>query len=433
MITSSSRFFFCVLFLFCSPVSAQESRRGALLPMVDSIIAAMPAGIATNEYRVPTAQQRSDFSSAVSLALTMQFPSAAAKAASFGYRLIALTDTLPFGRLYYILLRQKDSLNHWGTFVFDAMPRRPSLVIQSPHELFDTKTGAQGAFVFRETGARAFFLNGTHRCNDTAASSCSGTTTACGANAPFRVSDQAHTVTGMFQAGTEAVLLNDPKTVVVQLHGFGKDAGDPDVIMGNGTASAPTGTDFLLQVRNALLVKDSTLTFKVAHVDTAWTTLTGTTNTQGKLVNGSAGPCSTKPSSANGRFLHIEQAYAKLRDTKANWQKMANALASVFPAVPDGVTGPSAVLPESPLLLESFPNPFNPSCTVAFRVPFMGAARVEVFDAIGRRVRMLFDGPVRAQDRYERTFDASSLGSGMYVIRLTAGDRSAVTRALLVR
>ena len=414
-------------------LTAQESRRGALLPMVDSIIAAMPAGIATNEYRVPTPDQRSSIVSAVSQMLSMQYSAAAATAATFGYRVVALTDTVFPSRLYYMLLRQKDSLNHWGTIVIDPLPRRPSLILQAPHELFDTKTGAQTVYVFRQIGARAFFLNGAHRCNDSAASPCSGTTTACGVNAPFRISDQAHTVTGMFQAGTEAVLQKEPQTVAVQLHGFGKDAGDPDVIMGNGTAAAPVGTDYLLQLKNALLVLDSSLTFKVAHIDTAWTTLTGTTNTQGKLINGSVSPCSTKSAAANGRFLHIEQAYAKLRDTKANWQKMADALAMVFPAVPDGVHDVPVSVPLDALIVESYPNPFNPSCVVSFRALFSGTAVLTVYDALGRRVRTLFEGAVDANRRYERTFDASALGSGVYVVRLSSGGRVSTKKMLLVK
>jgi hypothetical protein len=426
--------------ILTSGADAQTVRSGNFLTFVDSLITAMPFGIGTNEYRSPQSSQRQMFGTAVDQCLKGDLAGAHTVAASIGYQIISFTDTIRLpNRLYYILLRSKDSSNHWGTFVFDPAARRSGLVIQSPHELFDTKTGAQGAYVFQELSARAFFLNGAHRCNNSESSPCSGTTTACGASGPFKVSDQAHSDIGSFQIATSALLQHRTDAVVVQLHGFGKGVGDPDLIMGNGTASKPSGPDYLSEFKNALSSIDTVLTFKIAHIDTTWTELTGTTNTQGRLVNNSVNPCATKPAAANGRFLHIEQAYAGLRDTKSHWKKISDALAAVFPMDPLSVQDRSSEYPNGFVLFECYPNPFNPSTTLGFTVPatagrhVSGLTSLKIYDALGREVSTLVNEQLEAGVYHERTFNASHLASGVYFARLTSSGNSAVRKMFLVK
>ncbi len=424
-----------LLQFFTLYAAAQQVQKGNLSAFVDSLIAAAPSGIGTNEYHSPSPAQRQLFAAAVDHCLKGNLTDASNSATSFGYQCITFTDTMSVpSRQYFLLLRGRDSSNHWGTFVFDPAPRRAALVIQSPHELFDTKTGAQGAFVFQELSARAFFLNGAHRCSNSASSSCSGTTTACGgASGPFKISDQAHTGIGTFQIATVSLLQHRSDAVVVQLHGFGKGTGDPDLIMGNGTASKPTGPDHLTALKNALSAIDTSLTFKIAHIDTAWTELTGTTNTQGRLVNNSADPCAVKPASANGRFLHIEQAYAGLRDTKASWKKMSDALGVVFPADPLSVSGNVSVLPEQFLLLDCYPNPFNPSTTMGFTLQVSGLTSLKIYDAIGREVSTLVNEHLEAGEYHQRTFSASHLSTGIYFARLTSGGFSQMKKMMVIK
>lgn len=76
-----------------------------------------------------------------------------------------------------------------------------------------------------------------------------------------------------------------------------------------------------------------------------------------------------------------------------------------------------------------FPNPTASGASVAFSAP--ADARVEVFDALGRRVSVLHDGPVR--DGTTVSLDASALAPGVYVVRLTAGDQVAARRFVVAR
>jgi hypothetical protein len=99
--------------------------------------------------------------------------------------------------------------------------------------------------------------------------------------------------------------------------------------MSNGTNKTPT-IDYAVQIKNALLNEDPSLTFKLAHIDTDWTRLTAFTNTQGRYINNSSNACSTDATATSGRFIHIEQEMGKLRDNANDWRKMSNALKTVF-------------------------------------------------------------------------------------------------------
>jgi cyclomaltodextrinase / maltogenic alpha-amylase / neopullulanase len=85
------------------------------------------------------------------------------------------------------------------------------------------------------------------------------------------------------------------------------------------------------------------------------------------------------------------------------------------------------------LVLEAnYPNPFNPSTTIAFTLPESGRVRLEVFDLLGRRVAVLADD-VRATGRHEVVFDAAGLASGTYLYRLEHGGGSQNRRMTLLK
>lgn len=72
--------------------------------------------------------------------------------------------------------------------------------------------------------------------------------------------------------------------------------------------------------------------------------------------------------------------------------------------------------------LTSWPNPFNPSTVIGFRVVTQDRAsvrvRVAVYDLLGREVAVLVDGNIPSGSHQVR-FDASGLSSGLYFVRLT--------------
>jgi len=87
---------------------------------------------------------------------------------------------------------------------------------------------------------------------------------------------------------------------------------------------------------------------------------------------------------------------------------------------------------ETGLLLKSFPNPFSTSCTVCYQLDKSSHTVLQVFDLSGRLVETLVDEIVPA-GMYSEYLDGSGLCSGMYLIRLVAGDLSTSRRCIVVR
>ncbi len=323
-------------------INAQSIITGNINTFVDSLITAMPDsfGVDKNKYLTPSASDRTNFATVVTNIINQQYSTANTNASLFGFQVIEYRDnSVSPTKSYYVILKTSASTNYWGTFIFNPAAERRRLIIQSPHPLYDTYTGAQGFHIFKTVGARAFFISGAHRCNSNSASTCDGTTTVCtGSSANYRISDQAHTTESFMQRGTETLEGLISNLIVIQVHGFGKLDTDPDIIMSNGTAHTPAGTDYVIQLKNNLLAEDNTLTFKIPHIDIGWSRLNGTTNTQGRYINGSGDPCETSPGSTNSRFIHVEQKRDGLRNPSSNWSKLTNAIANTFGLDPLPVT-----------------------------------------------------------------------------------------------
>jgi hypothetical protein len=83
-------------------------------------------------------------------------------------------------------------------------------------------------------------------------------------------------------------------------------------------------------------------------------------------------------------------------------------------------------------LLPAAPNPFAARTTVGFELAEAGPARLAVYDLLGREVAVLIEGTVEA-GRHEAVLDGSTLPSGAYIIRLTAGAATQTQRVSLVR
>ena len=95
--------------------------------------------------------------------------------------------------------------------------------------------------------------------------------------------------------------------------------------------------------------------------------------------------------------------------------------------------------PASFTLSQNFPNPFNPTTAISYHLPAgqagLSAAsevRLVVYDILGREVAVLVNER-KAPGRYEVTFDASGLASGVYFYRLEAGGFVSVKNMTLVK
>jgi hypothetical protein len=77
----------------------------------------------------------------------------------------------------------------------------------------------------------------------------------------------------------------------------------------------------------------------------------------------------------------------------------------------------SGDLPDTFVLRQNHPNPFNPSTRIEYAVPKSGNVSLRVFDMLGREVAVLVDQNVEA-GWYSVNFNAQNLASGVYLYRL---------------
>ncbi len=73
-------------------------------------------------------------------------------------------------------------------------------------------------------------------------------------------------------------------------------------------------------------------------------------------------------------------------------------------------------------LVGNYPNPFNPSTTIAFELSETARVSLEVFDIQGRKVADLMSNEVLSAGTHQQLFNASNLSSGTYVYRIQAFD-----------
>lgn len=96
------------------------------------------------------------------------------------------------------------------------------------------------------------------------------------------------------------------------------------------------------------------------------------------------------------------------------------------------VQGQSGTTPNEFRLEQNWPNPFNPNTTITFSLPEAQMTALEVFDAQGRKVSTLMDGPAPA-GIHSVDFDASGLSSGIYLYKMSTRKFSDVKRMLLLK
>jgi Secretion system C-terminal sorting domain/Immune inhibitor A-like, MAM domain len=90
---------------------------------------------------------------------------------------------------------------------------------------------------------------------------------------------------------------------------------------------------------------------------------------------------------------------------------------------------------ESPLtfsLAQNYPNPFNPTTTISYTVASPSVVSLKIFDVLGREVATVVNKAMPS-GRYEATWDASGVASGLYFYRLDAGSFVEVKKMMLLR
>ena len=344
------------------------------------------------------------------------------------YELVLFTDT-GLGDKEYLLLRETPPVTRgWGSLVFNLQPWRDA-VIEGPHAVADA-TAVEAAEIFRRLAARAYAMNGSHRCANVDTTSCDGTTSACGeAGARYRVSDVAHHEPTCFQAAHVAMASAGPATIFLQVHGL-NDERCEDIYLSSGHHETAHPSIYEL----ADLIRETTELSAGATLDgVSECPFNATSNVQGRYSNGSIDPCHLLPGSVSGRFVHIEQM-PRVRANPQLYFQLIAALGQWLPLVPTAAP-PVSVAGLS--LAPAHPNPFNPETRLVYTLAAASRLRLSIHDLQGRELAVLVSG-WRESGSHALEWDGRddrgrALPSGVYLARLRGGGETLTRKLVLAR
>lgn len=114
----------------------------------------------------------------------------------------------------------------------------------------------------------------------------------------------------------------------------------------------------------------------------------------------------------------------------------------VYPSLPDSIQDPAPLtgttggttdqVPDKVVLKQNFPNPFNPSTTISYGLPYKANVSLVVYNSLGQAITTLVNREEEAGYHAAR-FDGSTFASGVYFCRLTAGEFVRTSKLVLLR
>ncbi len=266
-----------------------------------------------------------------------------------------------------------------------------------------------------------------------------------------------------------------PLQVIGILRKFASNSSTPNNNMGWGIIDASLSVDSARKLDNSAPVITHAQPFTTTNLNTAitmrakitdngiirnWTneapllyyrksTDNGTSWTAFASVNYSAMNLDTFsfaiPGSTNGTIV---QYYFAAQDIALPTPKISTLPAGGSGVTPPGSTAPptrfqytvgltgiepvSNEIPSVFRLYENYPNPFNPVTKIKFDIAKNTIAKLYIYDILGRIVDAPVNGELNA-GRYEISFDASKLSSGVYFYKLVTNDFTDTRKMLMIK
>lgn len=131
-------------------------------------------------------------------------------------------------------------------------------------------------------------------------------------------------------------------------------------------------------------------------------------------------------------FIYV---YGNTLDELKSQAAAARAYEWIQVTKPGIITSDEEVQPEVPLttaISGNYPNPFNPTTTLAYELASSGNIDVAVYNALGQRVAVVYNG-FKTAGRHQAVFDASRLGSGVYFVRMATSNQVFTHKMTLIK
>ena len=88
--------------------------------------------------------------------------------------------------------------------------------------------------------------------------------------------------------------------------------------------------------------------------------------------------------------------------------------------------------PEAFEIINNYPNPFNASTTITYRLNEPSPISLNIFDELGRKIDNIFNGSASAGEHHI-VWDAGDMTSGLYFFNINASGSSRTIKMLLVK
>ena len=89
-------------------------------------------------------------------------------------------------------------------------------------------------------------------------------------------------------------------------------------------------------------------------------------------------------------------------------------------------------LPEAFSLDRAYPNPFNPTTTLSFAIPVDSEVSLSIYNLQGREIVSLINGNMDV-GYHSIVWDANSYASGVYFVKMVAGEFVNTQKLMLIK
>lgn len=83
-------------------------------------------------------------------------------------------------------------------------------------------------------------------------------------------------------------------------------------------------------------------------------------------------------------------------------------------------------------LFQNYPNPFNPTTKIRFFLPQAGVVKISLFDILGSEIKILYNSEINT-GTHELSLDGSDLATGIYFVKMFAGDNQQTIKISLIK
>ena len=212
---------------------------------------------------------------------------------------------------------------------------------------------------------------------------------------------------------------------------------DGTLIVGTGYPLTGGPKAYLLRLSEPVPVElvSFAARLNLGSVELTWSTSTETNNQGFSIERKTSNAVWTEIGFVSGRGTTTEHSYYNFSDNNLSANKYYYRLKQIdfdgtFEYSNIVEVDVNSVMEYS--LNQNYPNPFNPSTTIEFSIPEQGLVNLSVYNLIGEKVTTIVNEMMESGS-HKLEFNATSLASGIYLVKMTSGSFSDVIKINLLK